>query len=542
MRRRASLFVPACAVSFLLASCASVIGLDGVDRVSCTEDCGADASLGSDAEADGTPEGAPADATSDGPARDAPTCEPGAACDGGRCDDAGACVSTCRRDKDCTAPTPVCDTATGACVPCMPDSGACGVGEVCVASGGTFACVSGCNTASDCPVDGGATAIACCSQACTNPDTDRSNCGGCGKACAGGMTATCVAGACSYTIGGTLANLPATTSIVLQDNGGDDLTLMADGAFTFTTPVVTGAPYAVTVKTAPAQQICSVTMGGGTVMNAAVTDVQVSCKSCYVSGTQTLPYTGGVQTFTVPCGVASITLTVDGAAGASNAGANVAGGEGGSSTGTLAVTEGQVLDVYVGGAGTGTTGGFNGGGPGGTGTGTSSAGGGGGASDVRIAPYGAADRVIVGGGGGGAGGDRVTNVSAGAGGGGGGGYFGGGGGGSWGDVGGSAGTASAAGGGGCGGCVGGTCGTGGSASTGGAGAAVAGSAQAAAGPGGAGGAGGGASGGVGGTAGACGSSFSGGGGGGGSGYVGGVTGGTTTAGTNSGDGSVAIHW
>ncbi len=527
-------------MSLLLASCASVIGLDGIDRVSCTEDCGADASLG-DAEADGTP----SDGTTEGSALDAPaqTCEPGAACDGGRCNDAGACVPTCQRDKDCTAPNPVCDVVTGACVPCLPASGTCGVGEICTASGGSFACVSGCNTASDCPaVDGGAKAIACCSQACIDPDTDRSNCGGCGKVCAGGTTATCVAGACSYTIGGTLANLPASDSIVLQDNGGDDLTLKANGAFTFTTPVATGGPYAVTVKTAPADQICSVTMGAGTVTNAAVTDVQVSCKSCYVAGTQTLSYTGAVQTFTVPYGVTSITLTVDGAQGASNAGGDVAGGKGGSSTGTLAVTAGQVLDVYVGGAGSGTTGGFNGGGAGGTGSGTSSAGGGGGASDVRIAPYGAADRIIVAGGGGGAGGDRVANVSAGAGGGGGGGYFGGGGGGAWGDVGGSGATASAAGAGGCGGCTGGTCGAGGSASTGGAGSVVAGSAQAASGPGGAGGGGGGASGAVGGTAGTCGSSFSGGGGGGGSGYVGGVTGGATTAGTNAGNGSVAIHW
>lgn len=118
-------------------------------------------------------------------------------------------------------------------------------------------------------------------------------------------------------------------------------------------------------------------------------------------------YTGGIQTFTVPCGVDSVYIQAwgaqgaDGAQGSSTAGATPGGtgGLGGYADGWLAVTEGQVLNIFVGGIGSGQTGGFNGGGNGGS----QSAGGGGGASDVRVNGTAEADRVITAGGGGGGG-------------------------------------------------------------------------------------------------------------------------------------------
>ena len=114
----------------------------------------------------------------------------------------------------------------------------------------------------------------------------------------------------------------------------------------------------------------------------------------------TLSYTGSVQTYTVPVGVTSIQLETWGAQGGSTTGLDglpATGGLGGYAIGKLDVTPGQVLNVYVGGAGVpGGTGGYNGGGTGAT-YGCS----GGGASDVRIAPYSLTDRAIVGAGGGG---------------------------------------------------------------------------------------------------------------------------------------------
>ncbi len=109
------------------------------------------------------------------------------------------------------------------------------------------------------------------------------------------------------------------------------------------------------------------------------------------SGSVTFNYTGSEQTWTVPSGVASIDIECRGAQGGSSMG-----GEGGISTGTLAVTPGEILYVYVGGQGSHPAGGWNGGGNG------SYWYGGGGASDVRQGGNTYSDRVIVAGGGGGA--------------------------------------------------------------------------------------------------------------------------------------------
>ncbi|MBZ5701090.1 MAG: hypothetical protein LAN84_04525 [Acidobacteriia bacterium] len=86
---------------------------------------------------------------------------------------------------------------------------------------------------------------------------------------------TCTA--ITYTIGGTVSGL-AGTGLVLQNNGGNNLTISANGSFTFTTAVSNGGAYNVTVLTQPSspKQICAVTNGSGTA-NANITNVQVTC-------------------------------------------------------------------------------------------------------------------------------------------------------------------------------------------------------------------------------------------------------------------------
>jgi hypothetical protein len=121
-----------------------------------------------------------------------------------------------------------------------------------------------------------------------------------------------------------------------------------------------------------------------------------------VSGSQTLNFTGAVQTWTVPAGVTSITFTANGASGGNSSAGYGTGGLGGQVQGALNVTPGQVLNIYVGGAASGTTGGWNGGGNGPTSYPTWG-GGGGGATDVRIGGTSLNDRVLVAAGGGGAG-------------------------------------------------------------------------------------------------------------------------------------------
>ncbi len=82
----------------------------------------------------------------------------------------------------------------------------------------------------------------------------------------------------TYTIGGTVSGL-AGSGLVLQDNGGNNLAVTANGSFTFSTPIATGSAYAVTVLTQPTgpAQTCVVSSGSGTVASANVTNVAVAC-------------------------------------------------------------------------------------------------------------------------------------------------------------------------------------------------------------------------------------------------------------------------
>ena len=64
---------------------------------------------------------------------------------------------------------------------------------------------------------------------------------------------------------------------MFRDNGGDDLSVSANGAFKFATKLASGAAYDVAVKTSPSGQSCSVASGSGTVGSADVTSVAVSC-------------------------------------------------------------------------------------------------------------------------------------------------------------------------------------------------------------------------------------------------------------------------
>lgn len=81
----------------------------------------------------------------------------------------------------------------------------------------------------------------------------------------------------TYTIGGTVSGLGASKSVVLQNNGGNDLNVSPDGAFTFTTSAANSAAYAVTVLTQPGLQTCTIANASGTISGANVTNVSVTC-------------------------------------------------------------------------------------------------------------------------------------------------------------------------------------------------------------------------------------------------------------------------
>jgi hypothetical protein len=99
----------------------------------------------------------------------------------------------------------------------------------------------------------------------------------------------------TFSVGGTTTGL-AGSGLVIQDNGGDDLNVTADGAFTFATKLALGQSYSVAVKTQPTNpaQVCAVTGGSGTVASSDVTGVAVTCPPAgpSVTGNGFAPPTG----------------------------------------------------------------------------------------------------------------------------------------------------------------------------------------------------------------------------------------------------------
>jgi 6-phosphogluconolactonase len=83
----------------------------------------------------------------------------------------------------------------------------------------------------------------------------------------------------SQTVGGTASGVEG-SGLTLQINGANDVAVNADGSFSFAA-LPAGLAYTVTVRTQPSapRQSCSVTNGTGTIANAPVTNVAVSCRT-----------------------------------------------------------------------------------------------------------------------------------------------------------------------------------------------------------------------------------------------------------------------
>lgn len=94
---------------------------------------------------------------------------------------------------------------------------------------------------------------------------------------------TTMAGASTYTLGGTVAGITG-AGLILQSNLGEDLPVSTSGVFTFVDPVSTGATYAVRVAVQPSGQTCSVANGFGSVTNTSITSVVVTCVPAYTLG------------------------------------------------------------------------------------------------------------------------------------------------------------------------------------------------------------------------------------------------------------------
>ncbi len=109
--------------------------------------------------------------------------------------------------------------------------------------------------------------------------------GGSGTITGGDANVSVVCVGADYDIGGTVTGLTGT--LVLQNNGGDDLTITNDGSFTFNTPITDGNSYAVSILSQPNGQTCAITAGSGTVSGEDVIDVAISCldNTYFIGGT-----------------------------------------------------------------------------------------------------------------------------------------------------------------------------------------------------------------------------------------------------------------
>jgi hypothetical protein len=93
-----------------------------------------------------------------------------------------------------------------------------------------------------------------------------------------------------HTVGGMVSGLQG-SGLVLEDNGGDDLTVAGNSSFTFAATLATGASYSVTVKTQPGNpaQTCTVSNSSGTIGSANVSGVAVDCDAPSIFQVQANP-------------------------------------------------------------------------------------------------------------------------------------------------------------------------------------------------------------------------------------------------------------
>ena len=80
----------------------------------------------------------------------------------------------------------------------------------------------------------------------------------------------------SWQVGGTAQGISG-AGLMLLNNGSERLAVPANGSFAFATALASGATFSVSIAAQPSGQLCSVINGSGSVADANVTAVGVSC-------------------------------------------------------------------------------------------------------------------------------------------------------------------------------------------------------------------------------------------------------------------------
>ncbi len=152
-------------------------------------------------------------------------------------------------------------------------------------------------------------------QVCTFDDPSSGNLAG------GDVTigVTCITD--QHTVGVDVSDLTAGNSVILQNNGGDDLTVNADGISTFATAIDDGSAYAVSVLTQPTSpnQICLTINSSGNINGANVVVTVVCTTEQYnvdiavtgLAATNSVSFTNGVDTLTLSADGTGTISTLD---------------------------------------------------------------------------------------------------------------------------------------------------------------------------------------------------------------------------------------
>ncbi len=97
------------------------------------------------------------------------------------------------------------------------------------------------------------------------------------------MYAACAIGNAesSYTLSGTVTGLVAGSEMVIVNNGGEELSIKANGRFTFKNSVIDGSNYEITIRQQPDTLRCIVTGGKGTLKGANEKKITITCPMAY---------------------------------------------------------------------------------------------------------------------------------------------------------------------------------------------------------------------------------------------------------------------
>jgi uncharacterized repeat protein (TIGR03803 family) len=134
------------------------------------------------------------------------------------------------------------------------------------------------------------------------------SCGGGGSGASSGSGGTST----DYSVSVTTSGLTGT--LVLQNNGGDNLSITTNGTATFSAQIESNGPYAVTVLTQPSGEACTVAAGSGIAskdVSVAVTCVASTAQTYAVGGTVS-GLSAGASLVALDNGVDNLTITSNG--------------------------------------------------------------------------------------------------------------------------------------------------------------------------------------------------------------------------------------